>query len=312
MAFLDNSGDILLDAVLTDTGRKRMAEGTFRITKFALADDEIDYSLYNYNDSRGSAYYDLDILSSPVLEAFTDNAAGLKSKLVSYGDTSLEYLPVMKLFENAGKNSQKNVNTKSFVVSVNVATDGLLVGSTGAEQGIMTSGNDARAVMVHQGIDNIAIPHTETLDAKLLETSYIIEMDNRISILANTVDTANANGTPAYIDDDEMASYIVSSTSGKYLENIEKSTDPNDGGSSNISSIAGSRNSTALKFKLKPALSLTANDFLFERLGGTMSSSTIGGTGTNDLYYIDINVRVMGATTGFRLDVPVRFVKIKP
>ena len=107
MAFLDNSGDILLDAVLTDTGRKRMAEGTFRITKFALADDEIDYSLYNYNDSRGSAYYDLDILSSPVLEAFTDNAAGLQSKLVSYGDTSLEYLPVMKLFENAGKNSQK-------------------------------------------------------------------------------------------------------------------------------------------------------------------------------------------------------------
>jgi len=78
MAFLDNSGDILLDAVLTDTGRKRMAEGTFRITKFALADDEIDYSLYNYDDVRGTAYYDLDILSSPVLEAFTDNAAGLK------------------------------------------------------------------------------------------------------------------------------------------------------------------------------------------------------------------------------------------
>jgi hypothetical protein len=308
MAFLDNSGDILLDAVLTDTGRKRMAEGTFRITKFALADDEIDYSLYNYNDSRGSAYYDLDILSSPVLEAFTDNAAGLKSKLVSYGDTSLEYLPVMKLFENSGQNSKTNPNTKSFIVSVNSETDTLL--STSTQDGIInSSGISTRKVLIHQGIDNIAIPHTETLDAKLLETSYIIEMDNRISILANTVDTANANGTPAYIDDDEMASYIVSNTSGKYLENIEKSTDPTDGGSSNISSIAGSRNSRALKFKLKPALGLTANNFLFERLGGTMSSTTIGGGGSNDLYYIDINVRVMGATTGFRLDVPVRFVK---
>ena len=45
MAFLDNSGDIILDAVLTDLGRKRLAEGNFRITQFALGDDEIDYSL---------------------------------------------------------------------------------------------------------------------------------------------------------------------------------------------------------------------------------------------------------------------------
>ena len=159
MAFLDNSGDILLDAVLTDTGRKRMAEGTFRITKFALADDEIDYSLYNYNDSRGSAYYDLDILSSPVLEAFTDNAAGLKSKLVSYGDTSLEYLPVMKLFENPSENSQRNANTKSFVVSVDTDTD---TGIGNDQVGVFrsTASPGGRKIVVHQGIDNIAIPHT--------------------------------------------------------------------------------------------------------------------------------------------------------
>jgi len=49
MAFLDNSGDIILDAVLTDTGRKRMArgDGTFRVMKFALGDDEINYGTYN-------------------------------------------------------------------------------------------------------------------------------------------------------------------------------------------------------------------------------------------------------------------------
>ena len=48
MAFLDNSGDIILDAVLTDTGRYRLAkgDGSFKISKFALSDDEIDYSLY--------------------------------------------------------------------------------------------------------------------------------------------------------------------------------------------------------------------------------------------------------------------------
>ena len=49
MGFLDNSGDIILDAVLTDLGRKRLAEGNgrFKITKFALGDDEIDYGLYD-------------------------------------------------------------------------------------------------------------------------------------------------------------------------------------------------------------------------------------------------------------------------
>ena len=51
MAFLDNSGDIILDAVLTDTGRLRLSQGdgSFKITKFALGDDEINYGLYDKN-----------------------------------------------------------------------------------------------------------------------------------------------------------------------------------------------------------------------------------------------------------------------
>ena len=46
MAFLDNSGDIILDAVLTETGSRRMAQGKFKVSKFALSDDEINYALY--------------------------------------------------------------------------------------------------------------------------------------------------------------------------------------------------------------------------------------------------------------------------
>ena len=67
MAFLDNSGDIILDAVLTDTGRFRLAkgDGSFKIAKFALGDDEVNYELYNRTHSSGSAYYDLEILRAP-------------------------------------------------------------------------------------------------------------------------------------------------------------------------------------------------------------------------------------------------------
>ena len=85
MAFLDNSGDIILDAVLTDTGRMRLAkgDGSFNIVKFALGDDEINYELYDKNHASGSAYYDIEILQTPVLEAFTNNTSTMKSKLLS-------------------------------------------------------------------------------------------------------------------------------------------------------------------------------------------------------------------------------------
>ena len=85
MAFLDNSGDIILDAVLTDTGRMRLAkgDGSFRIAKFALGDTEINYELYDTGHLSGSAYYDLQVLQTPVLEAFTNNAASMSTKLIS-------------------------------------------------------------------------------------------------------------------------------------------------------------------------------------------------------------------------------------
>ena len=83
MAFLDNSGDIILDAVLTDQGRRRMAQGTFNITKFALGDDEIDYSLYNPTHASGSAFYGQALENMPLLEAFPVTNQNLRYKLVT-------------------------------------------------------------------------------------------------------------------------------------------------------------------------------------------------------------------------------------
>ena len=86
MAFLDNSGDIILDAVLTDTGRMRLAkgDGSFRIVKFGLGDDEINYTRFRQNHPSGTAYADLEILQTPVLEAFTNNTSLMNSKLAVY------------------------------------------------------------------------------------------------------------------------------------------------------------------------------------------------------------------------------------
>ncbi len=62
MGFQDNSGDIIFDVVLTDEGRRQLAkgDGSFKISKFKLGDDEINYELFD--TTTGSAYQDLQIL----------------------------------------------------------------------------------------------------------------------------------------------------------------------------------------------------------------------------------------------------------
>ena len=66
MGFLDNSGNIILDAVLTEAGRERLAkgDGSFKVARFALGDDEIDYQLYT--PVTASGYQDLRILQLPI------------------------------------------------------------------------------------------------------------------------------------------------------------------------------------------------------------------------------------------------------
>ena len=71
MGYLNNSV-VTVDAILTDKGRELLAknDGSFRITQFALSDDEIDYTLYNPTNPSGSAFYGQAIENMPLLEAF--------------------------------------------------------------------------------------------------------------------------------------------------------------------------------------------------------------------------------------------------
>ena len=84
MGYLNNSV-VTVDAILTDTGRQLLAQndGLFRITQFALADDEIDYTLYNPTHPSGSAYYGQAIDNMPLLEAFPQSTQVMKYKLVT-------------------------------------------------------------------------------------------------------------------------------------------------------------------------------------------------------------------------------------
>jgi hypothetical protein len=84
MGYLNNQV-VTIDAILTKKGRELLAkgDGTFRITQFALADDEIDYTLYNPNHPSGSAYYGEAIENMPLLEAFPDETQIMKYQLAT-------------------------------------------------------------------------------------------------------------------------------------------------------------------------------------------------------------------------------------
>tara|TARA_R110000744_G_scaffold105802_3_gene201958 strand:+ start:768 stop:1427 length:660 start_codon:yes stop_codon:yes gene_type:complete len=84
MGYLNNSV-VTVDAILTTKGRELLAQnnGTFRITQFALADDEIDYTLYNPTHPSGSAYYGQAIENMPLLEAFPEETQIMKYMLTT-------------------------------------------------------------------------------------------------------------------------------------------------------------------------------------------------------------------------------------
>ena len=311
MAFLDNSGDIILDAVLTDTGREKLArsDGSFKIEKFALGDEEINYSLFDKNHPSGSAYYDIAIMQTPILEAFTNNASSMKSKLMTIGKTDILYLPVLALAQASA--DREPFFSGSYVVAVNENTQGngttttnaLDMNTGGFFYGASGFQNDADPITVDQGINSTEISNRQTLDSSLVETAYMIEIDNRFGSIVDP----NGNPTPvSYVDDDQIASYLLNAPPGGQSSPFF----PSIADLGIRSAIAGPRG-TRLAFKIASSVDLASSDYLFNRLGGTTSNlPKFGGSGfVSNVKYIDSTVRVIGVNTGYRLDIPIRFVK---
>lgn len=96
MAYIDNQ-TITVDAILTKKGRELLAQnGNLNITSFALADDEIDYSLYNPSHPNGSAFFDIALRNIPIFEPLADETQTMKYKLVTLnqGVTSIPVITI--------------------------------------------------------------------------------------------------------------------------------------------------------------------------------------------------------------------------
>ena len=155
MGYLDNSS-VTVDAILTLKGRELLARGgnAFKITQFALGDDEVDYSLWNPDHPLGTDYYGVIIENMPIVEAIPDETQALRSKLITLpkqttnipvitvGNTSITLLA-------AGDSSVISPNTSNFQGgNANLGYTAILSDSTVAD------------ITVTQALQNSVLPST--------------------------------------------------------------------------------------------------------------------------------------------------------
>ena len=339
MGFLDNSGDIILDAVLTDVGRKRMAEGNFRIVKFGLGDDEIDYSLYNADHPSGSAYFDLEILQSPVMEAATKQASSIKYGLLSITRTDLVYMPVLELNQKSGVDSVLKHNN-IILLAANKATyttlaqDANIGASKVLEPNTLTPSSK---VIIESGITSVdRQPTRENRDNMLVSTNLVdlqfdVRFDSRfmaglISVqprqdqsFANNTDgsrriTLTAFARKSAVSATQfMDNYVNSIADGLEDLVLQYTTAETDETGTNLSQLAGPRGGmTALSFAPSTEINAqgTASPSYYSLYGSTgVAGTSLGFASTDNFDYIDTTVYVQGLTTGASIQLPIRIVR---
>ena len=164
MRYLNNSV-VTIDAILTDTGRQLLAQndGSFRITQFALADDEIDYTLYNPNHPSGSVYYGQAIENMPLLEAFPQATQVMKYKLVTLPRGTAK-MPILDLGYSAITIKQ------GASLAITPQTLNYLGGNNSETSGYTATISDVRLFSTFEGI-GVNTPEAQLLNTNTLGTS---------------------------------------------------------------------------------------------------------------------------------------------
>tara|TARA_R100000008_G_scaffold72440_3_gene50644 strand:- start:5795 stop:6898 length:1104 start_codon:yes stop_codon:yes gene_type:complete len=218
MAFITTSDSIVIDAALTEKGRKHMVRGTFKISKFALGDDEIDYTLCDPDSARGDT---AGLKHSKMFEACTNEHKNiqyglnsfdkgilyLKREELQHADYNpehphafLTYLPILK--QNKCLKQTPSLTGSVYCVSVNdettekinqLASDSSEEGITKGFRFIQENKSEKIKFVVETGIDvppdsvtfsspagNYDHRRRYIIEKFLLDQDFIIYADNRL------------------------------------------------------------------------------------------------------------------------------------
>jgi len=176
MGYLNNT-TVTVDAILTKKGRELLArnDGSFRITQFSLADDEVDYTLYNPYHPSGSAFYGEAIENMPILEAFPDETQVMKYKLLTLPRGTAK-LPVLEV-------GYTTITLKQgAALSITPQTLNYLGADTSFEaSGYTATIGDSRVLSVFQGTG------VNTTDAATLNSTSTVGTNVSRTVIGTTI-----------------------------------------------------------------------------------------------------------------------------
>jgi hypothetical protein len=205
MAFLKTSDSIMIKATLTEKGKKLLSRGRFKVAKFALGDDEIDYRMFN------AAYKDDDdykpaLLKTEIFEALKDTHKNIQFGLNSYDSGVLylsleeleeiepykhafiEYLPVLRT--NNKTSYSPTLRNDRYYVSVNDETTKIINENIPSFKFLQSNDLDISKIVVESGIVNSGsdeeglTPTRENREKMiikkfLLDKDFLVYADNR-------------------------------------------------------------------------------------------------------------------------------------
>ena len=328
MAFQDSAGTIILNAVLTDIGRKKMMQGNFVVTSFGLGDDEVDYELGNSNNGT----FELDT-NPPIQEAYGGQNANIHFGLLDLPRNDILYLPQIKV--NSKIENSVQTQSSRYHIAINTETSLKLKSAIGNKKYLQNNSDVTNMIVVESGIElpsNITIvPERNKINQEryllnmgLLDKYFFLYVDGRFvkNVLTN-------NPTAYYRNDAKDKLYTNLQPLGRIVKtsigSVEEMYDTyncsavmnqiynlGSGNDFSLSAFNGPRGSImgfnlSLNDKLVNAPASDPDD-RFSRFG-TLNQSLFGGSDTYD--YIDTNILVEGSSSGKQLIVPIRIIRYR-
>jgi len=325
MAFQDSAGGIVLDAVLTDIGRKRKAQGNFKVTHYGLGDDEVDYTF----GTGSSGTWEITA-SVPILEAFAGQQANMKSGLLNLPRNDIYYLPQLSVNTLTIGSVSSHSSGTCYYLSVNYETSKKLKSDIGDAYYLQNDSVFTNVLLIESGIstgDTIKRDKTAQdryiRSAGLYDQHYFVYCDSRL------IDNIYTNPPDAYYKNDASNKMYTNMTplvrivknsldkASLYHESyactgmINEIYDHGNQGDELLSSLNGPRaTALAINFKLNDkvvnASGSTADDRF--RVFGKLNQDIFG---TGNIYdYIETNIMIAGASSKKQLVVPLRIVRI--
>jgi hypothetical protein len=194
MSYL-SSTSVVVDAILTKKGRELLSrnDGSFRITQFSLADDEVDYGLYNPNHPSGSAFYGEAIENMPILQAYPNDQEIMKYKLITLPRGTAK-LPILDI-------GYSSITLKQGAsLSITPQTLNYLgANSTFEQSGYIATIADVRTMSTFTGV-GLNTPEANTLNSTTTVGTNVSKtvIGTTINLTATTVNTLFGSNTTIY------------------------------------------------------------------------------------------------------------------